>query len=109
MQRVVLNGHNSDWARGLSGVPQGSVLDPLLFIMYINDLDDVVKSGISKFADNTKIFQTISPESSRNTLQDDLHFLQEWSNKWQMKFNEEKCSVVHFGKTNPKQKYKLNV
>ena len=69
MQRVVASGYKSSWANVLSGVPQGSVLGPLLFIMYINDLDSSVKCGISKFADDTKIFQAISSEDGHNTLQ----------------------------------------
>ena len=108
MQRVVTSGCKSDWAKVLSGVPQGSVLGPLLFIMYINDLDDVVGCEVSKFADDTKIFQRICTDDARNTLQQDLNRLGEWSEKWQMKFNEDKCNVMHFGSSNPKKKYTLN-
>ena len=65
MQRVVTSGCTSNWTRVLSGVPQGSVLGPLLFIMYINDLDSVVSCEISKFADDIRIFQEISPKDSK--------------------------------------------
>jgi len=99
-QRVVVNGHCSMWKDLLSGVPQGSVLGPLLFFVYINDVDDAVNSKILKFADDTKIFLDGSEEDV-NSLCSDLCNLVEWSKEWQMLFNVEKCKVMHFVYNNP--------
>ena len=99
----------SRWLSVLSGVPlQGSVLGPILFLIYINDLDCGIINWILKFADDTKIFGNISTSDSHITLQDDLDKLWTWSNEWQMSFNVEKCKVMHFGKGNKLQKYYLN-
>ena len=75
-QRVVVDGSV------LSGVPQGSVLEPILFLMYINDLDDDITSKVLKFADDTKVFRKIKSDTERQHLQDDLNKLTEWSEKW---------------------------
>ena len=100
-QRVVVNGVASEWTPVTSGVPQGSVLGPLLFLIYINDIDEGVKSSISKFADDTKIGRTILGEKDRIELQNDLKLLGQWAEKWQMKFNTDKCKVIHFGGGSP--------
>ena len=99
-QRVCLEGTVSDWVAVISGVPQGSVLGPLLFLVYINDLEDGIKSSILKFADDTKMFRKISNTGDTRQLQEDLDVLIQWSKKWQMLFNVEKCKVMHIG--NPK-------
>ena len=96
-QRVVVNGTESPWAAVTSGVPQGSVLGPLLFLVYINDIDEGVSSLISKFADDTKIGRPISDKDDITKLQKDLDLLGKWAEKWQMKFNADKCKVIHFG------------
>ena len=80
-QRVVINGEKSYWGKVTSGVPQGSVLGPLLFIIYINDLDTGVSSNISKFADDTKIGRRIVSNDDKVTLQSELDMLQEWASK----------------------------
>ena len=77
-QRVVLNGKFSDWRNVSSGVPQGSVLVPILFLIYINDLDEDVKCKISKFADDTKIANRVISLSQQQELQNDLNTLGEW-------------------------------
>ena len=87
LQRVVLNGVSSQWARVKSGVPQGSVLGPLLFTLYINDLPDNVACGIKLFADDTKIYSTIKDNSDTLFLQQNLDLVNEWSHKWLLKFN----------------------
>ena len=66
----------------MSGVPQGSVLGPILFLIYINDLDDDITSKVLKFADDTKVFRKIKSDADRQHLQDDLNKLIEWSEKW---------------------------
>ena len=77
-QAVVLNGVKSDKIAVSSGVPQGSVLGPILFLAYINDLPDQVKSGVRLFADDTAIYLAISSEGESVTLQNDLHILELW-------------------------------
>jgi len=86
----------------LSGVPQGSVLGPLLFVIYINDIDDSVNSKILKFADDTKIFNRVGSEKEVDSLRCDLCNLVQRSKEWQMLFNVEKCKVMRFGYNNPR-------
>jgi len=88
---VVLNGHCWGWKDVLSGVPQGSVLGPLLFVIHINDIDDSVNGKIQKFADDTKVFNTVGSEMEVDSLRCDLCNLVQWSKEWQMLFNVEKC------------------
>jgi hypothetical protein len=107
-QRVVLNQSVSEWTKVLSGVPQGSVLGPLLFIVYINDIDKSVLSKLSKFADDTKVFSTVSTKAEIEKLRLDLRNLFKWSEDWQMLFNVEKCKIMHFGKNNVKADYSMN-
>ena len=92
-QRVVLNGCFSEWRDVVSGVPQGSVLGPLLLIIYINDIDVCVTGKMLKFADDTKIYHTVYSDEDVSTLQSDLCNLVEWSNEWQMLFNADKCKL----------------
>merc|ERR1711911_503815 len=106
-QRVVINGASSDWQNVTSGVPQGSVLGPLLFIIYINDLDLGLTSKINKFADDTKIGINAGNNSAVIELQRDLEKIGEWSERWLMPFNVDKCKVMHIGYRNPNAEYKL--
>ena len=99
-QRVVVDGEVSNWKSVLSGVPQGSVLGPILFLIYINDLDDDITSKMLKFADDTKVFRKIKSDADRQHLQDDLNKLIEWSEKCQMLFNFGKCKCLHTGHGN---------
>jgi hypothetical protein len=109
-QRVVLNGKASGWAAVLSGVPQGSVLGPILFLIYINDIDGAATliEVLRKFADDTKLGNGAESEESRRRLQETLDRLVEWARVWGMEFNVKKCKVMHFGRTNPKQAYSMN-
>ena len=75
----------------LSGVPQGSVLGPLLFLIYISDLDENITSNVLKFADDTKVFRRVNNDGDKKRLQNYLDKLIKWSEKWQMLFNFGKC------------------
>ena len=86
-QSVIVNGEVSNWESVLSGVPQGSVLGPILFLIYINDLEEGVTSKILKFADDTNIFRKTKEIGDKQILQDDIDKLVRWSGKWQMLFN----------------------
>ena len=87
-QRVVLNGMNSEWSPLLSGVPQGSVLGPLLFLIYVNDLENGIKSKIKFFADDTSLFSVIhDPIISASELNHDLQLIHKWAQQWKMSFN----------------------
>ena len=92
----------------LSGAPQGFVLGPVLFLIYINDLDQGIWNWILKFADDTKIFGEVSTSSQHQKLQQDLDSLFYWSQEWQMLFNIEKCTVMHFGRNNRQLNYTLD-
>jgi hypothetical protein len=81
-QRVVVNGEKSAWADVLSGIPQGSVLGPILFILFINDLPDAVLGTVKLFADDTKAFSRIESVQDSERLQEDLKRLCEWSKEW---------------------------
>ena len=96
-QRVVVDGEVSSWKSVLSGVPQGSVLGPILFLVYINDLEEGVTSSILKFADDTKLFRKTKEIGDKTNLQDDIDKLVKWSEKWQMLFNFGKCKCLHTG------------
>jgi len=74
-----------------SGVPQGSVLGPILFLIFIIDLGNNISSDVLKFADNTKIYRTVTNQEVGQRLQKDLDTVGAWAVRWQMKFNVEKC------------------
>ena len=101
-QRVVLNGKFSSWLAVLSGVPQGSVLGPLLFLIFIDDLDDFAPliNILSKFADDTKLGHTVISQNDKEILQSQLDSLTKWADKWGMEFNVSKCKVMHLGSRN---------
>ena len=106
-QKVGLNRNYSEWQSVLSGVPQGSVLGPLLFLIYINDLDVNINSKLSKFADDTKMCRTSNNDKEAATLQNDLHKIYQWSLDWQMLFNIDKCVVIHAGNNNKRYNYTM--
>ena len=106
-QRVVVDGEVSNWKSVLSGVPQGSVLGPILFLIYINDLDDSITSNVLKFADDTKLFRKVNTDGDKQHLQNDLDRLVKWSEKWQMLLNFGKCKCLHTGHRNLNVNYKM--
>ena len=91
-----------------SGIPQGSVLGPILFLVFINDLPNEISSAVKIFADDTKIFRALRAGEDHIHLQEDLVKLFEWSCKWLLPFNTSKCKILHFGKNNPSYNYFLN-
>ena len=93
-QAVVVEGSVSSDVRVRSGVPQGSVLGPSLFLIYINDLPGRVSSVSRLFADDTLLHNLIKSQLDRDTMQNDLQNLQKWENEWEMKFHPDKCNVL---------------
>ena len=108
-QRVVVDGEVSSWKSVLSGVPQGSVLGPILLLGYINDLEEGVTGSILKFADDTKLFKKTKEIGDKQNLQDDIDKLVKWSEKWQMLFNFGKCKCLHTGPGNTGMNYEMGV
>ena len=94
-QKVVVNGVESESIPVSSGVPQGSVLGPILFLAYINDLPDQVQSNVRLFADDTAIYITLLKAQDTDILQNDLTKLEQWEKEWDMEFNPSKCQVIH--------------
>jgi hypothetical protein len=107
-QNVCVEGEYSNWASVTSGVPQGSVLGPVLFIIYINDLESNLTAKLAKFADDSKLCKVVNNEKDAESLKKDLEKLEKWSSDWQMQFNTEKCSVMHLGNKNKSSQYSLN-
>jgi hypothetical protein len=97
-QQVIVNGSKSGIDSVISGIPQGTVLGPVLFVIYINDLLEGTSSDGFMFADDTKIFRKITSLADALMLQEDLQKLEEWSDIWLLKFNADKCHVLTLGK-----------
>ena len=103
-QRIVLRRHYSSWTSVLSGVPQGTVLGPILFLIYINDISRNIMSSTKLFADDMKLYRLLRDRLLRDTkkdveeLQKDLIRLESWSHVWQLKFNTDKCVAMHISK-----------
>jgi hypothetical protein len=81
-----------------SGVPQGTVLGPLLFLAFINDLPEVVSSPVRIFADDCLVYRSINKVEDTSALQNDMSALQQWESDWQMMFHPEKCTTIHISK-----------
>ena len=106
-QRVVVDAEVSSWKSVLSGVPQGSVLGPILFLVYTNDLEEGVTGKILTIADDTKLFRKVKEIGDKQNLQDDIDKLVKWSEKWQMLFNLGKCKCLHTGPGNTGMNYEM--
>ncbi|KAF2346802.1 Reverse transcriptase domain [Trinorchestia longiramus] len=107
-QRMMIHDQDSDSTLVTSGVPQGSVLNPLFFIIYINNLDVGIISKINKFSDDTKLCPKAFTERDRVTIQSDLNRLLQWTETWQMSFNIDKCSVMHVDANNRHFQHTMN-
>ena len=94
VQTVICEGATSTSSPVTSGVPQGSVLGPLLFLTYINDLPNGLTSTVKLFADDTLLYGVVVEDSDCDNLQDDLNKLEIWQNEWQMQFNPSKCNII---------------
>ena len=94
-QQVVIGEECSGWMPVTSGIPQGSVLGPMLFVIYVNDLPETVRSDVYLFADDTKIFKVLNSENDKDMLQSDLTNLMDWSKKWLLSFHPDKCKHIH--------------
>ena len=108
-QCVRVENELSNWISVISGIPQGSVLGPTLFVIFINDMPEMVESICQLFADDAKIFRSVHlrDETGNLKLQEDLENLDQWSQKWQLPFNTCKCKVLHLGHNNPCYQYKM--
>ena len=109
-QLTMLNGTYSSWIDVLSRVPQGSVLGPLLFVIFINDIDDCAENIdiLLKFADDTKLGHNASSIEECVKSQECLNKLINWANTWNMSFNISKCKVLHVGRNNLNHIYTMN-
>ena len=94
-QRVLLNGSPSDWEVVVSGVPQGTIMGPIFFLLFVNDVPNTLNCNVMVFADDAKLYSTINEEQDCINLQADLDSLVNWSKDWLINFNKKKCVVCY--------------
>ena len=109
IQRVVINGCKSSFLPVSSGIPQGSVLGPTLFLIYVNDLPEGILSSIKLCADDTKLYCVIKLEMDREVLQQDINRLVKWTEVWQLPLNASKCKTLTVGRGNEGYDYLMQV
>ena len=102
-----MDGEVSSWKSVLSGVPQGSLIGPILFLVYINDSEEGVTDKILTFADDTKLFRKAQEIGDKQTLQDDIDKSVKCLEQWQMSFNFGKCKCLHTGPGNTGMNYEM--
>ena len=107
-QRVKVNQDCSPWVDVTSGVPQGSVLGPLLFVIFIDDLPGMIKSSCNLFADDSKLYGPVKNNASCVQVQYDIDSCLNWATKWSMEFHPDKCKLLHFGSKPPHHQYFMN-
>ncbi|PKU40477.1 rna-directed dna polymerase from mobile element jockey-like [Limosa lapponica baueri] len=103
----MISGSESSWMSITSGAPQGSVLGPVLFTVFINDLDEGMECTLSKFTDDTKLGGVAETPEGCATIQRDLDRLERWADRNLMKFHKDKCRILHLGRDNPMHQYRL--
>ena len=110
-QKVVVEGKFSDSAAVTSGVPQGTVLGPLLFLIYINDLPNYISAGsnVRLFADDSAVYRRITSEEDAQQLQTDLDNLQKWESHWSMEFHPQKCQILRVTNKQDPIKFKYSI
>ena len=104
-QYVKINNTSSIEKPVTSGVPQGSVLGPMLFVFFINDLPDVCSVSTKIYADDTKAYTCIVNENDQARLQNSIDEMFNWTQQWQLNFNASKCKILHIGENNPRHSY----
>ena len=109
-QRVQIRGSYSDWSPVISGVPHVSILGPIMFFIYVNDIHNIITSTAKLFADDTKIYRQINKVEDSIALQSDLTALDLWADLWQVKFNPNKCEVMRIthNKDNSTRRYQVS-
>ena len=107
--RTVIKNCVSSWTTVTSRVPQGSVLAPIIFLIYVNDMVDGISSYASLFADDVKIMRRIKVEEDCSLLQEDLRKIYEWSQMWEMEFNAKKCKILEMGRSDKRTTGNYNI
>ena len=105
----MIGDNSSEWVEVTSSVPQSSVLGPLIFTIFINDLPDHVKNKCKLYTDDCKLIGIIRESGDTISIQQDINELQNWAKTWQMSFNYEKCKVMHFGRKNTDNEYTMDL
>ena len=95
-----MEGTASDWVQVISGVPQGSVLGPTLFVAAVHSIPEDIRSSVKIYADDTKLYRPLRSQSDVQALQKDIDTLVEWTERWQLPLNTAKCKVMHMGASN---------
>lgn len=104
-QNVLINGKSSSIKQIFAGVPQGSILGPLLFLIYMNDINEGISSCMKLFADDTSLLRSLTNNQDINILNDDLDKLNDWSRQWRVNFNPNKTKYMIFSKKTRRVKY----